>query len=91
MVCSTGSRPSAWPSAGTSKLIGRPGSTAIASGSAIEATDSAPPRPPDGHSLRATANRVAPSASVESSSTATHATTHGTTAIGTITIAANGG
>jgi hypothetical protein len=71
--------------------MARPGSTASASGSAIDATDSAPPRPAAGHSRRAKTYSVAPSASVESPSSPTHATTHGTTASGTINSAANGG
>ena len=79
------------PSVGVSKSIGVPGVTASASGSAIEATDSAPPRPPEGHSRRATTYSVTPSASTDSASSPTQATSHGTTASGVITSAANGG
>ena len=94
MVCVTGSSPSAGrtnPVTTALKSMSLPGSTASASGSPIDATDSAPPRPPDGHSRRATTNSVSPRASVESASSAGHDTSHGTTASGTIVSAANGG
>ena len=68
-----------------------PGCTTSASGSAIDATDSAPPRPPDGHSRRATTKNVSPNAAVDSASSAVQASSQGATASGSSTIAAKGG
>ncbi len=94
MVCSTGSRPSGGPrGSGTvaAKSMALPGSTASASGSAIEATDSAAPGPPAGHIRRATTYRVAPRESVDSASRLTQAAVQLISAHGTISSAANGG
>ena len=76
---------------GREKSISLPGWTSRASGRAIEATESAPPRPPDGHRLRATTKNVSPSAAVDRASSAIQATVHGATASGSSTSAANGG
>ena len=55
IVCITGSSANAGiGGAGWLKSMALPGCTANASGSAMDATDNAPPRPPEGHSRRAT-------------------------------------
>ena len=92
IVCITGSSANAGiGGAGRLKSIALPGCTSSARGSAIEATDSAPPRPPEGHSRRATTKNVSPSAAVDSASSTDQASTQGATASGRSTIAAKGG
>ena len=76
-----------WPKSKVSNT----GSSSRAGGSAIEATETAPPGPPAGQTLRATTYSVPASATSDAVNRAIHAAVHGSASNGRSTIAANGG